>query len=389
MATTYIYDAFLVPKIFESLVAEVSANLSSETTLSIPNVSFKHGTWIDIKKELIEQGNSPDQTHQDTKYPLVCLIHSYNEGYDMNNNQIKVDLVILTPTEKNEYIPYKYENNYAKILNPIYSELVQVMKDSNYFSGYLNKMTFPKRDLNHLGNETTQGGYELPDILDGIVMEGLDLKLARKMCDLVPCVQLYQLSPYSCIDSVEMSGSSIDNTATISFTAQGDPSTSYSIICEDASILIDAIPETPYTIDFARFGGNASSELFISGSDGSFVSIPIVIQDSRFMSYGFNITLDIRVNTSCGGYMPISMISHAEILGAIPNAIKSVDVDLNGNIIYHRVEALTNYAEVNSSMILNFALPEIIDTVQYIDIIYTLENGLFFSTKAILYLENI
>jgi len=388
MARTYKHEAVLVPLVFESIVSEVSANLASDTDLSINQVSFKYGTWNDIKNDLIGDDKNPDKKL--IKYPLVCLIKPNDENYVWENGKFKGDLLILTKTESTELIKNKYVGgNYPNILNPIFMELKQVMIDGNYFSGYLDLVSFPKRDLNHLSDKSESDGYVLPDVLDGIVIELPELKLARKMCSTNPCVQLYTLSQYACINSVEMSGSSVGATATISFTAQGDPLTTYSIICEDATIFIDARPNTAYTIDFDRLGKTATSQLIISGSDGTFVNIPIVIEGGRFVSYGFNITLDISVNTSCGGYMPINMNSYAEILGVNQNVINLVEVNMNGDIVYHQAENLVNFAEVNSSMIQNFALPEIIGDIQYIDVIYTLDNHSFFSTKAILVLQTI
>ena len=128
MAATYTIQPLSIPAIFEALVSEVSTNLASAT---IPQVSFRHGTWLDILKELTVDSNSPTEAVKNGKYPLVCLIHQFDEKpFDSISETTNLTLIIVTSSTIDATTDARYTDNFIPILYPIYAELKQVVADS-------------------------------------------------------------------------------------------------------------------------------------------------------------------------------------------------------------------------------------------------------------------
>ena len=185
MGATYTYLPRSLRDIFSELVGDVSDNLASEATLDIDQVSFKCETWIELIKRL--EAEDVSTTHRATKYPLVALIRNYDEKYraDSSLADVSLTLVIVTPSEPTKLSEDRETDNYVPILRPIYAELMEVIKDSSYFRGYYMKYpTHTRIESFHLGTDSAQGNkaYLLPDCVDGIIIDGLELSLSEQSC---------------------------------------------------------------------------------------------------------------------------------------------------------------------------------------------------------------
>ena len=199
MSRTYTNTPISVPTIFEELVSQVSANLSTDTDLAISEVYFKHGTRMVIQNALIDDSQNPTDAIKNGKYPLVCLIHQFDEQpLDAVSGEIEVQILICAYSSPYKNSQQRLDDNYTPILNPIYSELRQVISDSPYFFGYNQAFSHTKRDLYHTGKESPEGndGYYLPDCIDGVLMSGVKLKVnmdpicepaTPNLCLLTPC----------------------------------------------------------------------------------------------------------------------------------------------------------------------------------------------------------
>lgn len=211
MAATYTIQPLSIPAIFEALVSEVSTNLASAT---IPQVSFRHGTWLDILKELTVDSNSPTESVKNGKYPLVCLIHQFDERpFDSISETTNLTLIIVTSSTIDATTDARYTDNFIPILYPIYAELKQVIADSMYFLGYNQNFSHIKRDLTHAGQSGEDGNtaYKLPDVLDGLLMTNIDLKVnldpiceppTPNFCLLTPCPYGREAYYENCIKNV-------------------------------------------------------------------------------------------------------------------------------------------------------------------------------------------
>lgn len=196
MGKTYKHIPIALPDIFAQIVSEVETNLASESSLDIPQVNFKHGTMLDIAAELVADSKSPEKKL--VRYPLVCLIYKADEKFvDEFEPEINVDILICTATQKTYSNDQRYTTNIKPIIYPIYAELKSVISKSKYFWGYKKGFDHTKIDLPHAGQESAQGNvaYELQDVIDGLMMKGLKLKVAvskcpapfRNLCLLTPC----------------------------------------------------------------------------------------------------------------------------------------------------------------------------------------------------------
>jgi len=215
MAATYTISPISIPSIFEAIVSTVSDNLASVT---IPQVSFRHGTWIDILDELTVDSNSPDNDVKNKKYPLVCLIHQFDEKpFDAQSEDAEFTLIIVTRSTATMRTDARYTDNFIPILYPIYAELKQVISDSRYFLGYNQAFSHTKRDLTHAGQESANGNvaYKLPDVLDGLLMANIKLRVnldpicepaTPNLCLLTPCPYGREAYYENCIKDVSFEG---------------------------------------------------------------------------------------------------------------------------------------------------------------------------------------
>lgn len=320
MAATFKYLPKLVPNIFAEIVAKASTNLSSDANFDISQISFKHGNWDDIKNELIKQGNSYDDVVKSTKYPLVCLIHAFNEGYVSANGEFTGDLLIVAPCKPDEHIPYKYsiDGNFQKYLNPIYAELVALIKASSEFAGYTAKVEFPKRDLIHFNSTAENNQYMLPDLLDGVLIPNLTLRLAKPRCSSPSqnnCVPTHTVSLISNINEIKTDISG--NFANVTFSMQ-DNVVGATYTAECAGIFLEEVqPNTIISFNIKPFiDSNTNTEVVITATsaDGTIrtiATLPIIINGEQVDSYGLKCGGLYSVNTDCGNYMALTMSAFA------------------------------------------------------------------------------
>lgn len=198
MGKTYKHIPIAIPDIFRPLVQKVSDNLASEGTLDISQVTFMHGTWVDICTELQAWSKSP--TKKLIKFPLVCLLYKADEKFvDSYSPEINVDILICTDTQKTYTNDQRYELIIKPIIYPIYAELKAVIGTSKYFTGYNKHFEHTKIDLPHAGQESAEGNtaYNLPDVIDGVMMKEVRLKVAQSKCPYVqPNLCLLTPCPY-------------------------------------------------------------------------------------------------------------------------------------------------------------------------------------------------
>ncbi|MFZ4754298.1 MAG: hypothetical protein ACOYLG_13225, partial [Chitinophagaceae bacterium] len=166
MARSYQYDPFLIPNIFREIVDTVSDNLSTDADLDIAQVSFKHGSWLKIQAQLMEEAKS--ESKKNIRFPLIAMIHRYKEGYESNDDEFTADFIIFARRDKTARVKESYEGNFPNVLNPIYAEFRQVVCDSSYFRGYNHAKNFPKMDIVDAGEAAQYGNvrYEIPEHLD-------------------------------------------------------------------------------------------------------------------------------------------------------------------------------------------------------------------------------
>jgi hypothetical protein len=126
-----------------------------------------------------------DAKHPDysnTRYPLVALIRNYDEKFTDDNGyaDVSFNLIIVTRSTADKKSQQREDDNYIPILRPIYSELMECIKNSRKFANYYDTMpTHTKTESFLVGREGNRGNtaYSLPDIVDGIIVTDLRLKV--------------------------------------------------------------------------------------------------------------------------------------------------------------------------------------------------------------------
>ena len=400
MAATFKYLPKLVPNIFADIVAKASTNLSSDANFDISQISFKHGNWDDIKNELIKQGNSYDDVVKSTKYPLVCLIHAFNEGYVSANGEFTGDLLIVAPCKPDEHIPYKYsvDGNFQKYLNPIYAELVALIKASSEFAGYTAKVEFPKRDLIHFNSTAENNQYMLPDLLDGVLIPNLTLRLAKPKCSSPSknnCVPTHTVSLISNIK--EITTDIIGNFANVTFSMQENlEGATYTAEC--AGVLIEDVqPGTNISFNIRPFiDTNRDTEVMITETIGdtmlAIATLPIIIDGNQVQSYGLTCGGLYSVNTDCGNYMALTMSTFASWSNP---QIKNISITLDGVPIFGKTytpalsDLLVHSDEFYSVPLLIPTDPNATFTEFIITTTYTSVTGFQITHTAIIQLQKI
>lgn len=180
MGKTYQYLPVSIPEIFKDIVSTVSANLGTEGSLSIPYVYFRCETWLELVAHLTVDAKHPN--YANTRYPLVALIRNYDEKFTDDNGyaDVSFNLIIVTRSTADKKSQQREDDNYIPILRPIYSELMECIKNSRKFANYFDTMpTHTKTESFLVGREGNRGNtaYSLPDIVDGIIVTDLRLKV--------------------------------------------------------------------------------------------------------------------------------------------------------------------------------------------------------------------
>jgi len=179
MPKTYNKLPISVPSVFTTIVDTVSDNISEQIGAS---VKFKHGTWDHVISRLIAESKATSSKNE--RYPLIILIHNFEEviSDDYLGIDVSLDFCICTQSQTGLLSDERYSQSYLPILYPIYAEFMQVVADSQYFDGYKSKW-YPhtKIDDLHMGDDGKRA-YKLPDILDGIFIQGLKLKIDEQKC---------------------------------------------------------------------------------------------------------------------------------------------------------------------------------------------------------------
>lgn len=232
---TYKHTPYVIPYIFADVVARVSAALSTDDDLpNIPRVSYKYGSWLEILGQLTKDSNAPN--FKSIKYPLVCLIYDINESYlDQTTDSIRVDLLIVTDSTATMKLADRYSNKFETILNPIYAELKSQIVRSRYFMGYNQKFRHTKIDKPHLGQQSAEGpvAYKLPDFVDAILMQGVELKVNQSQC--TKCVPQYLIDSLDKI-TYNVSQDVPNKVLEVTFTATL-PTNTYTLTLDGAPIL--------------------------------------------------------------------------------------------------------------------------------------------------------
>lgn len=205
---TYQEELYVISDIFRVIVATVNQNITTDLTKTIKNINFKHGTWMQVQSELIKDSQAQD--FDSNKYPAIILLHRVEEEMEIDST-FKCDILVVCKSSKDLKNDKRVIDSYKPILNPICAELISVLKNSRFFSGYTSRLKVNKVDLFHLSDGANGNNYNLPDVLDGVILQNLELTINNKGCYKLPLPSVgYTISQLDVISEVELSGEGTD-----------------------------------------------------------------------------------------------------------------------------------------------------------------------------------
>lgn len=149
---------------------------------SIKPVYFKHDSPMALAKELSDMDQS---TLKYKKYPLVALLHDFDENMNFSLNvhsrMPNLNILIANSTERDYDSDMRYEKNYKPILYPIYTSLIKNIEKSGLFAIEVGGVKHTKSDRLFWGRYGLYGrqGNIFNDYLDVVEIKNLNLSLTK------------------------------------------------------------------------------------------------------------------------------------------------------------------------------------------------------------------
>lgn len=146
--------------------------------------AYIYGRAMDVQRVLTLMDKNLNT--KDRKYPLIVLRldTETNEGV---LTEVNLNVLILGLSRREYTDQERYRNVIVPTLYPIYERFMVELKNSGYFiwKGYQNRPPHTKIDRPFWGQSTDQGNvaYPFADVLDGIEMVDIVMKLTNKGCD--------------------------------------------------------------------------------------------------------------------------------------------------------------------------------------------------------------
>ncbi len=182
-------DEVFIVDLFQPIVKEVSKRLTPRLQREqelIKGVWYDHGHPVNIMQNLKDKDYA--EQFMDKKYPLICLFQDITETMGSKPGiyaSVSLNFAIIMSSQA-EYKPTdRYTVNFKPILQPIYTEFIQCIKDSGNFMYPGDTPAHDKTDRIYYASQrksTVNGGTNntMWDILDGIEISNLQLDIYDK-----------------------------------------------------------------------------------------------------------------------------------------------------------------------------------------------------------------
>lgn len=174
-----------VTKLVGSLVKEASKDLvihMNGETVENPELNYIFGNSVYIKDMLdnYSKGNVG-------KFPLVALFTPVreNKGLSGYESSVKLNILIACSSTKDYTNEEREELSFENILRPIYTRLIEVIKDDvRIDSGYGGQVPHEYSENYSYGRygAYTESGEEVSEPIDAINIRSLDIKINFSSC---------------------------------------------------------------------------------------------------------------------------------------------------------------------------------------------------------------
>lgn len=180
-------NIIVIPDLFKDIAAKVNEELSTRATDPFP-VYFDYGHYNEVTRNLTSKDGSVSQKHK--KYPLIWLVMDFVEKAGDTTEYCELpDLQILIATVTKPAIttPERIEQSFKPRLYPVYSELMNQIEQSGYFSVSQAEAIPHERILRpYWGGQDTNGNGTanlFNDFIDAIQIRKLKLVVNESVCD--------------------------------------------------------------------------------------------------------------------------------------------------------------------------------------------------------------
>lgn len=179
---SYDYIQYRLSDVLREVTASTSNALASDTTVSIPYISYHSETWLELCNRLAAEAES--DLSKETRFPLIALIG--NDEYDIKDDspypEVSCTVIFVTKSDPTWRSEQRIAVNYNPILYPMYTEFMEQLVMSRYIQGPFNP--YPTHKLIENYNVSEQGAtggtaYKLNDNCDGLIVTNLKLRLNR------------------------------------------------------------------------------------------------------------------------------------------------------------------------------------------------------------------
>lgn len=355
---TYQDELYVISDIFRTIVATVNQNITTDLTKSIKNVNFKHGTWQQVKAELIKDSQAQD--FDASKYPAIVLLHRVDEEIT-SDSTFKFDVLIVCKSSKDLRNDKRVADSFKPILNVICAELISVMRSSRFFSGYNSLLKFNKIDLFHVSDGGNGNTYNLPDVLDGVLLTNLELNVSNSGCYKLPIPTIgYTIGQLDIIGSLSISGQGDDSiVVTISNTLFKDnvggkeakytmTFSTYTLDIEpnvDYSLYLFDVPDGIHKLSVVSIlGSKVEAEVHVESG----IILQMVNSATFSIDYNLNFYKSLLCNVTSGGSMTNTTFFEQSRIDHNGNTIGTVFDTSNYNMEEESTLVLSNTFEIQS-----------------------------------------
>jgi hypothetical protein len=180
-------DIIVIPDLFKAVAAKVNEALSTRATDPF-TVYFDYGHYNEVTRNLTSKDGSVSQKGK--KYPLIWLVMDFVEKVGATTDYCELpDLQILIATVTTPAITaaQRIEKTFKPRLYPIYSELMDQIEQSGYFSvGDAEAIPHERILRPYWGGQDGFGNGTanlFNDFIDAIQIRKLKLNVNESVCD--------------------------------------------------------------------------------------------------------------------------------------------------------------------------------------------------------------
>ena len=387
MAHTYTNLQPSLSAILKEVVQSTSDAISGEIGYT---VKYRHNGFKALMNELAE-ASQVNSTRND-RYPLIALIQPFR--FETNGTasgiDVKPDILILMDTDPHKTSDERELESYDAILRPTHAEFISQLKKHPlvYFKGVQPQSS--GMDIYHLGDERGgKVGYELPDYLDAILIEGLDLHIHAEQSCLqisVPCSPQHEVLLYEAFTNVSFTNTGeaiIIGILAVDYVNFGTDVGATFTLTDGRGTTFSIDELTPKLMDVS----NHSDGVYIgsiTSSRGAYMEFEYRVRTAECYSIAYALITTEFQDLDCnyGFNYPLSITTDGDSTGIV--TLSSMDINIEDGTVIHSdtfAPSTTSFTDSHITTITTLL------NSYYVNVVTS--NGNTITNKIIINLKNI